>query len=190
MSPAAEPFSAPPGARDVSIPLDKVLRLALIPALALFALPLLVYSLRWGSGPLLDSVAGLDGLALALVGFALLIVAHELVHAAGWIVFRRLSPRAIRFGLDVKTLSPYARALVPMRARAYRIGAALPLLVTGIVPWLWALHTGNALLAVLAALLISGAVGDLLVLWAIRAVPAHARVIDHPSNAGCYVLPD
>lgn len=186
----AEPPAVPPGARDVSIPLDAVLRLALLPALLLLALPLLLFALRWGGGPLWDSAAGLGGLARTLGGFTLLIVAHELVHTAGWVVCGRLPLRAIRFGLDAKTLSPYARALVPMRARAYRIGAALPLLLTGVLPWLVALARGDGLLALLGALLISGAVGDLLVLWAIRAVPADARVLDHPTSAGCYVLPD
>ncbi len=182
-------FVPPPGARDVSLPLNEVLRLALAPALLLLALPLLIFALRWGGAPLWDGVAGLAGLARGLAGFALLTAAHELVHAAGWVVFGGLPLRAIRFGLDAKTLSPYTRALLPMPARAYRIGAALPLLFTGVLPWLAALHTGSGLLALLGALLISGAVGDLLVLWVIRALPAQARVLDHPTGAGCYVLP-
>ncbi|MGQ9888531.1 MAG: DUF3267 domain-containing protein [Aggregatilineales bacterium] len=186
----AEPFTPPPGARDVSIPLDVVLRRALLPALSLLLIPLAVFAWLWGVDLLLNALTSLESLALALLGFALLIVAHELVHAIGWVVFGRLPLSAIRFGVDRKTLSPYACALLPMPAGAYRVGAALPLLVTGVVPWLLALLTGSGALAVVSALLISGAVGDLLVLSVIRSVPAQARVIDHPSNAGCLVLPD
>lgn len=186
----AESFTVPPGARDVSIPLDALLRRALIPTLALLLAPLVVFALLWRADLLLDAVTSLGSFVLVLLGFVLLVVAHELVHAAGWAVFGRLPLSAIRFGVDGKTLSPYARALLPMPASAYRVGAALPLLLTGVVPWLLALLTGSGPLAVVSALLISGAVGDLLVLWVIRDVPAQARVIDHPANAGCFVLPD
>lgn len=166
------------------------MRYALVPALALFVGPLAVYALIWGIGPLLDVLVTVEALLLTLAGFVALIIAHEVVHAVGWMIAGRLPPRSIRFGIDRKTLSPYARAMTPLRARAYRIGAALPLLVTGIAPWLLALFTADARLAMIAALLISGAVGDLYVLWAIREVPGQARVLDHPSSAGCYVLPD
>lgn len=183
-------FTVPPDARDVSVPLNVLLRRVLIPTLGLLLVPALVFAQAWGLDRLLDAVVNWESFLLTLLGFVLLMVAHELVHAVGWAFFGRLPLRAIRFGVDRKTLSPYAHVPLPMPARAYRIGAALPLFITGVVPWLLALLTGSGVLAALGALLISGAAGDLFVLWIIRDVPANARVIDHPTNAGCFVLPD
>jgi hypothetical protein len=77
-----------------------------------------------------------------------------------------------------------------MPAAGYRIGVILPLIVTGIIPLIVGVASRNGTLTWLSAYAISAAIGDLIVLWVIRAVPGHSRVIDHPSQAGCYVLLD
>lgn len=176
--------------RDVSIPIDEIARHALIPALLLLVLPVLIYLLLWGFDGFFSSVFSLPGLLAGVAGFFVLVIAHEVVHAAGWVVFGGVNPANIRFGLDRASLSPYAHARTAMPATGYRIGAALPLFLTGVAPWLAALLLGSPVLAVLGGILISSAIGDLYVLWIIREVPGSARVLDHPSQAGCYVLLD
>jgi hypothetical protein len=183
---ASQPDAPPPGMRDVSIPLDQIAgnpRVVVL-SLALTFIPLLPHLLIWGFSGDFDS----ESYLLGVVAFFVLIVAHELVHALGWIVFGPVSPSQIKFGFALRTLTPYAHAQVPMRARGYRIGAALPLFVTGLLPVIAGTLTGAAWLTVAGAMLVSGAVGDLLVLWVIREVPDDARVVDHPRNAGCYVV--
>lgn len=172
--------------RDVSVPLEKIVTnpVVVFASIALTVLPLLPHLVIWGTG---GGASTVDFLRV-LVGTLFLIVAHELVHAAGWIIFGRVPPNKIKFGIIWKTGSPYAHAEVPMRAWGYRVGAALPLFVTGLLPVALGTASNQAWLTVAGSILVSGAVGDLVVLWVIRAVPADALVIDHPSNAGCYVL--
>lgn len=172
--------------QDVSIPISDLLRPAVALSLGLFILSVIPYVLLWGLPTSWNF--GIGEILLTLLGLVALVVAHEGVHAIGWIIFGHVPPRDIRFGVDMKTLSPYAHARVPMRMAGYRIGAALPGIVTGILPVVIGTLIGHGWLTFLGAFMVTGAVGDLLVLWAIRDVPGDARVLDHPSNAGCYVL--
>jgi Putative zincin peptidase len=172
--------------RDVSIPLSALMRPALGLSFALFIVSIAPYVLIWGLPSSWDFGAG--EVLLVIGGLLLLVVAHEAFHAVGWIVFGGVPISEMRFGIDRKTLSPYAHARTPMMARGYRIGAALPGIVTGILPTVIGTLMGNGWLAFLGAFMVAGAVGDLLVLWAIRNVPSEARVVDHPKNAGCYVM--
>jgi hypothetical protein len=170
--------------RDVSVPLSTIAAKALIPSVVLTVVPLIPHALIWG----FQAGSNARDYLLGFAAFVLLIVAHEAVHALGWILFAGVAPKDIRFGIAWKTLSPYAHSTVAMPASGYRVGVILPLIVTGILPvdigtsknWGW--------LTVAGAILVSGAVGDLFVLWVIKNIPASARVIDHPENAGCYVV--
>lgn len=172
--------------RDVSVPLEQIVTnpMVIIASIALTVLPMIPHLILWGRAGEVTSVDFLRG----LVGTLFLIVAHEIVHAAGWIIFGRVPPGKIKFGIMWKTGSPYAHAEVPMRAWGYRIGAILPLFITGLLPVALGTAVNQAWLTVAGAILVSGAVGDLVVLWVIREIPADALVIDHPSNAGCFVL--
>jgi hypothetical protein len=76
-----------------------------------------------------------------------------------------------------------------MSVGAYRFMLVLPLLVLGLVPFAAGLALGSALVAKLGSLMILGAGADVAVLLALRGVPPAARVMDHPSQPGCYVLP-
>lgn len=116
------------------------------------------------------------------------IVVHEALHGLGWRTFGRLPWSAIRFGVVWQALMPYAHCRAPLTATAYRWGAALPGLVTGVLPVALGLITGRGVVLVLGAVLLAAAAGDALVLWAIRRVPGRTRVLDHPSRPGCYVL--
>jgi hypothetical protein len=181
-----EPQFDPTTMRDVSIPITDLLRPAFVLSFLLLIVPAIPYLLIWGFP---ESWAfGIGEILLVFLGLAVLVVAHEATHAIGWIVFGGVPVSGISFGVDKKTLSPYAHANVPMQANGYRIGAVLPLIVTGILPTIIGTIIGHGWGTFLGVFMIMGAVGDLLVLWAIRTLPADARVLDHPHNAGCYVL--
>lgn len=153
-------------------------------SLLLLALPLIPHLLLHGFQPVGEASAYLLGVAAVV----LLLIGHELAHALGWVMFGGVPLRKIRFGFDRKTGNPYAHAQVPMRAWGYRIGAGLPLVITGLLPVLIGILANIPWLTVAGAVLTSGASGDLIVLWIIRALPADALVLDHPKNAGCYVV--
>ena len=186
MAEGGEPHS---GSRDLSISIARANVLTLAIALPLVALMLMVYRLLAPEG---GGLALGGSLASALAFLALVIVgilAHEGIHALAWACFGRFPLARIRFGFQASTLTPYAHALEPMPARAYRLGAVLPALVLGVLPFAVGTAIGSAGWALYGMIFTFAAGGDLLVLWLIRGVEARACVLDHPSRAGCIVLP-
>jgi hypothetical protein len=179
-----------PEGQDLSISLAQANARTLAISLPLVGLMLAAY-LTWSPKP----GTSLGGFSLA-GGFLFLllmiggIVAHEGIHVLSWSAFGRLPLARIRFGFQAATLTPYAHALDPMPARAYRLGALMPALLLGVVPFAAGTALASLPLALYGMIFVFAAGGDLLVLWLIRSVEAHACVLDHPSRAGCIVLPE
>ena len=183
-----ESQQTPPGYRDVSVPLTQIVTQGTILSLVMFAIPILVFGLLHGFDALWLGLFGSVNWLALFVWMIAAIVAHEAVHAVGWKGVGGLRWNDLRFGLDRKTPSPYCHAKAPMTARAYRIGAALPGIVTGVLPWLLGLIWADAGWTLLGAILVSAAIGDLIVLWVLRSVRGDALMLDHPANAGGYVM--
>lgn len=126
---------------------------------------------------------------LDIIWFILLIVValvvHELVHGVTWLLLLKKGFRHLRFG--VMTGAVYCHIDVPMVKRQYVVGALMPLLLVGVLPWLAGIATGSVLWMALGAIMIGGAAGDLMIVWTIRKEPSDTLVYDHPSEAGCYV---
>lgn len=168
---------------DLSVPLEKLPPWVWLLAVALLIVPPVPYVIVHGLDAALDN---LNPLSL-FVGGLVFIILHELAHGLGWKFAARLPWSAISFGFQWKTGSPYCHASVPMSVRPYRFGAALPLVLTGILPYLAGWLLTDSTLVMLGAIMISAAVGDIYILWTLREVPRHATVQDHESNAGCIV---
>ena len=139
-----------------------------------------------GWGPVAGGVRETPPLVLlgALVGGVL---AHEALHALAWKLAAGLPWREMKLGFQWKTLTPYAHARVPMAARAYRIGAATPGVVLGLLPVAVALATADGAWLLFGLLFTFAAGGDALILWLLRGVAPGRLVEDHPTRAGCYV---
>ena len=177
------------GKRDLSISMARanVIGVGLfIPAAALLTLP---YLALWGSNRFLAAwlVVG-DNLLVALGVVVVGVVVHELIHGLSWQVFGKKPRSAIKYGFKLKTLTPYAHCTEPMAARAYRLGAAMPGLLLGVLPWLYGLVVANGPAFLFGLLFTIAALGDAMILWLLRRVEPDAQVIDHPSRAGCYVI--
>ena len=174
----------PEGSRDVAIDAGKHMGLLIAISVVMLLIPLWVYNAKWG-------IAGLwEQPIFILVTVAIMIVLHELIHGMSWMLAGGLRWQDLKFGVQIKTLTPYCHSRVPMTAQAYRIGVVAPGIAVGIVPMLIAYLLGNAPLALIGAVMISGAAGDAYVLWVVRDVPPTSYVMDHPSKVGCIVLPD
>jgi len=185
----AESSTPTPDGQDLTISLARANVYTLAVSLPLVGLMLLAY-LELSPAVLVPAStltlpASMLFLALIVAG----ILAHEAIHGLAWAFFGRLPLRRIRFGFQASTLTPYAHALDPMPARAYRLGAILPALLLGGLAFLLGTIVGSPLLALFGMIFVFAAGGDLLVLWLIRGVDARALVQDHPSRAGCIVLP-
>jgi hypothetical protein len=179
------------GKTDLSISMEKANVYSLAFALPIAGLLAVIYILRWGGGQFAAGFNSLfENFIIFLVVFFLGIVLHELIHGLAWMLFGRKSFHAIKFGFQVKTFTPYAHCLEPMKVNPYRIGTVMPGLVLGFFPALTGIITGNGWLTAFGLLFITAAGGDFLILWLIRDVDSDKLVEDHPTRAGCYVLDD
>lgn len=173
------------GPDDTSISFEKanVIALVFLPAALL---PVAAHGAIWGMASLGKGFGDVFSL-LFFPALLVSIVIHELLHAAGFLLGG--APRAaLRFGIDRKTLSPFAGCTAPLKARAYRFAIVLPALVLGVLPVAYGLATGAAWATMWGAFMLLCAGGDFAALWAMRAVPAGARVLDHPERVGCRVV--
>ena len=127
---------------------------------------------------------GIDSL-IFLVGIVLGLVVHELVHGVTWLLLLKKGFSHLSFGL--MTGAVYCHIDVPMDKRKYVIGALMPLLLVGVVPWVAAILSGSLTWMLVGAVMISGAIGDIMIVWTLRSEPASTLVYDHPSEIGCYV---
>lgn len=122
---------------------------------------------------------------LFIIGFWVGIVVHELIHGFTWMWVTHSSFRHLRFGLLRGGV--YCHIDVPMNKRGYVMGALMPLLLLGIVPFLLSFATHSLWLMLFGVIFIACAMGDVLIVWAIRHEPAGTLVYDHPTEPGCLV---
>lgn len=169
--------------------MDKANLYSLIPVLPV-VLPLVTaYIWRWGGAAFWDGFNALFANFLVfIVVFFVGVIVHELIHGFAWMLLGRKPFGVIKFGFQLKTLTPYAHCTVPLPLTPYRWGAAMPGIVLGILPAMIAIFNGNGFLLAFGLLFTVAAGGDMLILWLIRHVEGSKLVEDHPTNAGCYIL--
>ena len=172
--------------REISLSIEEVASKALgfiLPAFFITGIPFFVLHgvepfQQWSwSGVLVFIVCLFAGIPL-----------HELLHGLVFGLFARGGFKSVRFGIDKKTYSPFCHCTTPIRVHYYRLGALLPLLALGLVPYVMALFNGLFAFWLFGYLYIVAAGGDLLALKMLKTVPGHKKVLDHPEKMGFYVL--
>lgn len=158
----------------------------------LLTLPLVIflsvaYAMLWDGANLRSGLKQFTELGSFIPAIVLGVPLHELIHALGWVLGGSHSLKDIKFGFQVRTLSPYAHLKIPTSASVYRTGTLLPALILGFLPYMAALVIGNGWLASFGLFFIFAAAGDLFVLWTLRGIDGRSSVLDHPSRVGCYV---
>ncbi len=122
---------------------------------------------------------------LFCIGIFAGVAVHELIHGFTWMWATRSGFSHLRFGLLQGGV--YCHIDVPMSKRKYVVGALMPLLLLGVVPFLLSFATNSLWLMLFGAIFIGCAMGDVLIVWAIRKEPPDTLVYDHPSEPGCIV---
>ncbi len=157
---------------------------------ALFILVLGAYTLLWHDNPLAiytQSDSLILTLVLSLLVFFISIIIHELLHALGyWLGGAARSD--IHIGFQWQALMPYAHCKVPLRANAYKFAVALPGLILGIIPALLGIVTHSDGLMLYGAAMLSGAIGDLMILALLLPLDGQALILDHPSLPGFQIV--
>ena len=143
------------------------------------------YLLFWGPGGLRFLPPTLPSLPVGLALMAAGVLVHELLHAAGFLLFGRAPRDQVRIGFQRRTLTPFASCTVPVTASAYRGAGLLPAVVLGGLPIAAAWATGSAALLLWGWFMLALAGGDVAAVWAMRSVPGNAMVIDDPHLVGC-----
>lgn len=146
-----------------------------------------IFGAVWGWASLRDGFNIFMELKYFLPAMILGILVHELVHGLTWQLAARLPFSQIKYGFQLKTLTPYAHCKVPIDIAHYRLGAAMPLILVGLLPSVFAVANGSGFWAIFGSFFTIAAGGDMLILWLLRNVKSGSFVEDHPSEAGCYV---
>lgn len=174
--------------RDLSVSMAKANFYCLLIAVPLASLLGWLYFKIWGYANLIKIYLSFKNLLYLSIFFVIGTVVHELIHGLSWVIFGQKPLKFVKYGFQLKTLTPYAHCRKPMEANAYRIGVLMPGLLLGILPSLIGIATGNGWVMNFGILFTLAAGGDFLILWLIRNVSSSKLVEDHPTKAGCYVI--
>jgi len=130
-----------------------------------------------GGGALLVFVAMIGG-----------IVAHELIHGISWAMYAENGFKSIKFGILWKMLTPYCHCREPLKVKHYIMGAIMPGILIGIVPSIIAITSGNPALLIFGIFFTMAASGDLMIINLLKNENGNDLVLDHPSEAGCFMF--
>jgi hypothetical protein len=167
----------------------------LVPITLVFGLP---YYLVWGNPfaperlrALAASMPGSSPIILMLAVVAMLvlgIVLHELIHGLTWSIFTRNGFRSVKFGILKEMLTPYCHCKEPLKVKHYILGALMPAVVLGAIPAIAAILVGSVGLLAFGIFFTMAACGDFLIVNLLRKESRNSLVLDHPSEAGCYIF--
>lgn len=148
-----------------------------------------LYWMTWGWEKITTDITVIpENFFISLLVFIIGVIIHELLHGVTWMVAGGIDKDAIKYGIKLYALAPYAHCKVAISARAYRFGVIVPGLALGLLPYLAGLVLGDARLIWFGFIFTLAAGGDFLMLWIIRDIPADYRLEDHPERVGCKVV--
>lgn len=173
--------------RKVAIDIGKANVFALVLMVVSAVVLMVPFFLIWGkpsSEVLGTPTQWLIAFVLMFVG----IVVHELIHGATWACYAKSGWKSISFGVMWKMLTPYCHCDEPLHIRAYMMGAMMPCIVLGILPSIVALCIGSLPMLAWGIFFIAAAAGDIWMTWLLTKENPESMVLDHPSEAGFYIL--
>ncbi|WP_427913070.1 metalloprotease family protein [Ramlibacter sp. MMS24-I3-19] len=122
----------------------------------------------------------------ALLSSAIMgVVVHECLHFVAARIVTRGMPVSVSMGFRLSRLLPYVKIAGVMSVWQYRVVAATPFIVLGLLPAAAALLAASPAVSLFSALMMALAASDLLVLIAMRSLSSHDLVEDDPERIGC-----
>ncbi len=122
-----------------------------------------------------------------LIIFIVLIVVHEMIHGACWVAFTHGQFKNVEFGILKPTFTPYCTCLVPLKKGQYIVGAMMPGLLLGVIPFIISIIVANPAMLIIAETMIAAAAGDMMILLKIigyKSSASEVMYMDHPTEAG------
>lgn len=127
-------------------------------------------------------------LFVVIVGYIITIPVHEGLHALAAIIFGKVSPKNIKFGMMKEQLMFYCHCEGYMEAYRYRIMLLTPFLLTGLLPLIAVTVWGHPLLIILFSMTISGCAGDLVMYFETFKYNRNQLIEDHSSAPAYYIV--
>jgi uncharacterized integral membrane protein len=128
------------------------------------------------------------GVFIVLAVMAGGIIVHELIHGLTFLLFAKEGFKSIKFGILMKTFTPYCHCKEPLLVWQYILSTLMPAIVIGIIPCLIAMFTANIGLMLFGIFFTIAAAGDFIIIYLLRKQPAGNLVQDHPEKIGCYIF--
>ena len=122
-----------------------------------------------------------------LVYFIILVVIHEMIHGACWVIFSPGRFKDIEFGVMKPSFCPYCTCLVPLKKWQYMVGVMMPGLILGVIPFVFSVIFANPFGLFMASAMIAIAAGDLMIFRKIAKYNSKEKEVvymDHPTDAG------
>jgi hypothetical protein len=116
------------------------------------------------------------------------IILHELIHGITWSKFTKKGFKSMKFGILWKTLTPYCHCKEPLLVKEYVLGAIMPAIILGFIPAIFGILYGNVLLLVFGMFFTTVAIGDFMIINLLRNENMNSLVLDHPTEAGCFIF--
>lgn len=178
------------GRREVKIDLVEANKISLgimAVAVLLYGVP---YFMIWQEQLVLETIVPPSGLRFFM--YAVIFIAgaavHELIHGITFACYAKRGFHAVSYGIIWKMLTPYAHCDEPLRSRQYVVAALMPCVLLGIVPAVVSLCIGSFPMLVFGILFTAAAAGDLIMSRLVLKEDKDSFILDHPSEAGFYVL--
>ena len=118
-----------------------------------------------------------------VVGLAL----HEVLHALTGVLLGKIGWKDVSFGLDIKSGNLYTHFRKPMKVGAYKAALILPVMITGVVPLVFATAFGGIILLAPFCILTGGGAGDLMTAFALAKYKGETMIGDHPTALAFYL---
>ena len=130
-------------------------------------------------------------LFIFVIGMAVMIVIHELIHGLVWGVFSGKKFKDIEFGFIKEYATPYCFCSSELKRYQYVIGTIMPGIILGLLPTIIAILLGVKVLFALGCIMFAAAGGDILIVIKILLYKTSGKDIvycDHPTEAGFVVF--
>ena len=138
--------------------------------------------------PISELLGGFGDWSITFILVIVGIVVHELIHGLTWACYAKSGWKSISFGVIWKLLTPYCHCDEPMNIPGYMMGAMMPCVVLGVIPAIAALFIGSLPMLVWGIFFIAAAAGDIWMTWLLTKENPKNMVLDHPSEAGFYII--
>jgi len=114
----------------------------------------------------------------------LAVILHELIHGILFAIYSPNGFKSVTFGINVKLGAFYCHCSDPLKVKQYRRAGIAPLVLLGIVPYVFALFTGITWIKTFGLLLTIGGFGDLLIYIKLLKFDSNLVIRDHPEKLG------